>query len=78
MRFDSAAFYIRFMYVMHKVLILLTLVMMSVLLSSCENDKTAAKEVAHFIHSAETYEGQGQFRAAILEAKNAIRKLPAG
>lgn len=44
-------------------------------LAGCNGEKSASKEeVARFVKSAETYRDQGQFRASMLEAKNAIQK----
>lgn len=47
-------------------------------LVGCKNNHGDSKggEVARFIKSAETYRDQGQLRAAMLEAKNAIQKNP--
>jgi tetratricopeptide (TPR) repeat protein len=56
---------------------LIAILAMSFLIGGCKNDKVASKEdVARFVKSAETYRDQGQFRAAMLEAKNAIQKNP--
>lgn len=44
-------------------------------LTSCKDDKVKSKEeAARFNKSANTYLIQGQFRAAVLEAKNAVEK----
>lgn len=46
-------------------------------LAGCGDDQEKINgEVARFIRSAETYRDQGQFRAAMLEGKNAIQKNP--
>ncbi|HOY21891.1 MAG TPA: tetratricopeptide repeat protein [Cellvibrio sp.] len=56
---------------------LLLLLILSLCLIGCSDDKGVNKEdAARFIKSAETYSAQGQFRAAILEAKNAIKNDP--
>lgn len=56
---------------------LVAIVTVSFFVAGCKNDKGASKEeVARFVKSAETYRDQGQFRAAMLEAKNAIQKNP--
>jgi cellulose synthase operon protein C len=49
----------------------------TILLLGCKDDAAANKEEAiRFTRSATTYQEQGQFRAAMLEAKNAIQKDP--
>jgi len=46
-------------------------------LSACKDNDAAKKaEAERFINSAKTYQGQGQYRAALLETKNAIQKDP--
>lgn len=46
-------------------------------LVGCKDDSAAAKaEADRFTRSAVTYQEQGQYRAAMLEAKNAIQKDP--
>lgn len=46
-------------------------------LSGCKDDSAAIEqEVARYNRSATTYQEQGQLRAAMLEAKNAIQKDP--
>jgi tetratricopeptide (TPR) repeat protein len=50
----------------------------SLMLVSCDDDKGVDKEgAARHITSASTYQGQGQFHAAMLEARNAVEKDPA-
>jgi len=49
----------------------------SIVLVSCESEKKVDKEAAlRHTNSANTYQSQGQFHAAILEARNAIEKDP--
>ncbi len=58
-------------------ILLILLSACSIMLMSCKNDKGANKEeVARFVKSAEAYLSQGQYRASMLEAKNAIQKNP--
>lgn len=46
-------------------------------LTGCKDDKAANKEeAARFSRSAATYQQQGQLRAAMLEARNAVQKDP--
>jgi len=46
-------------------------------LSGCKDDAAAKKaEAERFINSAKTYQEQGQYRAALLEARNATQKDP--
>lgn len=55
----------------------LSILSMSLVLVSCGDDKKIDQEgAARHINSAATYQSQGQFHAAILEAKNAITKNP--
>ncbi|GGY82336.1 hypothetical protein GCM10011613_28880 [Cellvibrio zantedeschiae] len=59
----------------YKGLLLIAVISGSLQLAGCNGDKAASKEeVSRFVKSAETYRDQGQFRAAMLEAKNAIQK----
>lgn len=52
-----------------------TVIATSLLLAGCKDDETAGKEeAARFAKSATTYQEQGQFRVAMLEAKNAVQK----
>ena len=58
-------------------LLLIAALIVSALFTSCKDDAAAKKaEVERFVRSAETYEGQGQYRAAMLEARNAVQKDP--
>lgn len=51
--------------------------LLALCLAACGDNKSASQEeVGRFIKSAQTYTGQGQYRAAMLEAKNAIQKSP--
>jgi tetratricopeptide (TPR) repeat protein len=60
-----------------KKITVLSILSMSLVLVSCGNDKKIDQEgAARHVTSATTYQGQGQFHAAILEAKNAITKNP--
>lgn len=53
------------------------LLVSSIALVSCESEKKVDKEAAlRHINSANTYQNQGQFHAAILEARNAVEKDP--
>jgi tetratricopeptide (TPR) repeat protein len=55
----------------------LSVVLSGLFLSGCKDDSAAiAQEVARYNRSATTYQEQGQYRAAMLEAKNAIQKDP--
>lgn len=55
----------------------LTFLLVSMILISCGKSNEVDKEEAQrFYRSAVTYEGQGQFHAAIIEARNAIQKNP--
>lgn len=55
----------------------LSILSMSLVLVSCGDDKKIDQEgAARHVNSAVTYQSQGQFHAAILEAKNAITKNP--
>ncbi len=57
--------------------LVLTILMSGIFMSGCKDDSAAvAQEVARYNRSAATYQEQGQFRAAMLEAKNAIQKDP--
>ena len=62
---------------MLKNLTVISIVAASLTLASCGDDKGADKEgAARHITSATTYQGQGQFHAAMLEARNAVEKDP--
>lgn len=55
----------------------LSILSISLVLVSCGDDKKIDQEGAErHVNSAATYQAQGQFHAAILEAKNAITKNP--
>ena len=60
-----------------KTLVVISVVSASSTLMSCGDDKGVDKEgAARHITSAVTYQGQGQFHAAMLEARNAVEKDP--
>lgn len=60
-----------------KHLAVVSVVSASLMLVSCGDDKGVDKEgAARHITSATTYQGQGQFHAAMLEARNAVEKDP--
>lgn len=58
-------------------ILLVTMAAMSIFLVGCKGEKNTSEDVARFVKSAETYREQGQYRAAMLDAKNAIQKNPA-
>ena len=60
-----------------KRLAVVSVVLASLILVSCSDDKGVDKEgAARHVTSATTYQGQGQFHAAMLEARNAVEKDP--
>jgi tetratricopeptide (TPR) repeat protein len=59
-----------------KALFLLSIISASMLFGCKENNAAIKEEVARFNRSAIAYQEQGQYRAAMLEAKNAIQKDP--
>lgn len=59
-----------------KIMIAVT-ILSSLMLLSCKDDTAEnKKDAVRFANSAKTYQEQGQYRAAMLEAKNAIQKNP--
>ncbi|RYE53326.1 MAG: tetratricopeptide repeat protein, partial [Sphingobacteriales bacterium] len=58
-----------------KMLAIFTAIICIFFLSGCK-DADNEEDVSRSVKAAETYYNQGQFRAAILEAKNAIKKNP--
>lgn len=54
----------------------LPLIVSICLIGCSDGDGINKEDAARFIKSAETYSSQGQYRAAILEAKNAIKSNP--
>ena len=60
-----------------KHIVVVSVISASLMLVSCGDDKGIDKEgAARHITSATTYQGQGQFHAAMLEARNAVEKDP--